>query len=196
MSFAAPKTFITPEQYLAMERKSEVKHEYDRGRIIAMAGASREHNLIALNLGSELRNGLRDRPYEAYVSNMRVRQGMSGPYAYADVVVACGEPQFEDSEVDTLVNPTLIIEVLSPSTERRDRGRKFIKYRSIESLQEYVMIAQDQVHVERHVRRGREWVLADEFDDLDATLRLESIACEVPLRQVYAKVAFPDMPED
>lgn len=195
MSSAVSRTFITPEQYLAMERKSEVKHEYDRGRIIAMAGASREHNLIAGNLFRMIGNQLVDRPCEAYVSDMRVRVGETGPYAYPDVVVACGEPQFEDGEVDTLVNPTLIVEVLSPSTERRDRGRKFHQYRSIESLQEYVMVAQDEVHVERHIRRGQEWVLS-EFDAIDATLHLESIGCDLALRQIYAKVSFPDEPQD
>lgn len=194
MSTAAAKTHLTPEQYLAMERKSEVKHEYDRGRTIAMAGASREHNLIALNVGSEIRNGLRDRPSEAYAGDMRVRVE-DGRYLYPDVVVACGEPRFADDESDNLLNPTLIVEVLSPTTERRDRGRKFHQYRTIESLQEYVMVAQDEVHVERYTRREGEWAFS-ELDTLDGMLRLESIGCEIPLREVYAKVTFPPEPQE
>jgi Uma2 family endonuclease len=187
---SAARTYLTPEQYLALERKSDTKHEYDRGRIIAMAGASREHNLIVLNLGSELRNLLRDRECEAYTGDMRVRVE-AGLYVYPDVAVACGEPRFEGGEVDTLLNPTLIVEVLSPSTERRDRGRKFHQYRTIESLQQYVMVAQDEVRVECYTRRQAEWAFV-EIDQMDATLRLESIGCEVSVREIYAKVKFPD----
>ena len=195
MSSAAAKTRLTPEQYLAMERASETKHEYDHGRIIAMAGASRGHNLIALNLGSQIRDKLLDRPCEAYASDMRVRIGTSDLYVYPDVVVACGEPRFEHGDVDTLLNPTLIVEVLSPSTERRDRGRKFHQYRTIDSLQEYVMVSQDEVRIERYTRRAGEWALS-ERNQIDTTLQLESIGCEIPLRQVYSKVAFPEEPGD
>lgn len=186
MSTAAAKTYLTPEQYLAMERKSEVKHEYDRGRIIAMAGASREHNLIALNVASAIHIGLRDRPCEAYAGDMRVRVE-DGRYVYPDVVVACGEPRFEDGEVDTLLNPTLIVEILSPSTEDRDLGRKLNQYKTIESLQEIVIINQDEVRIKLYTKRQGNWV-PSELDDLAATLRLESIGCGVPLREVYARV--------
>jgi Uma2 family endonuclease len=194
MSSAAAETYLTPEQYLALERKSETKHEYDRGRIIAMAGASRQHNLIALNVASEIRDRLRDRECEAYAGDMRVRIE-DGRYAYPDVVVACGEPRFADGESDTLLNPTLIVEVLSLTTESRDRGRKFHQYRTIDSLHEYVMIAQDEVRVERYARRDGEWVFT-EVGDMAATLRLDSIGCEIALREVYAKVTFPDEPRD
>lgn len=187
------RAFLTPEQYLAFERKSETKHEYDRGRIIAMAGASRIHNLIAMNIASEIHRQLRDRTCEAYSGDMRVRIGESNLYVYPDVVVVCGEPQFEDGEVDTLLNPTAIIEVLSPSTEQRDRGRKSQQYRTIDSLQEYVLIAQDEPRVERYARRDGGWSLT-ELDQIDAALRLESIGCEVPQREIYAKVAFPQEP--
>jgi Uma2 family endonuclease len=191
---SAAKTYLTPEQYLAWERKSDVKHEYDRGRIIAMAGASREHTLIAANVVRVVGNQLVDRPCELYASDMRVRIE-DGRYVYPDVVVACGEPRFADDEADNLLNPTLIVEVLSPTTERRDRGRKFHQYRTIESLQEYVMVAQDEVRVERYTRRDGQWAFF-EVHDLDAKLRLESIGCEVTLREVYAKVTFPDEPRD
>lgn len=192
MSTAAAKTYLTPEQYLAMERKSEVKHEYDRGRIIAMAGASREHNVIAGNVARVVGNQLVDRPCEIYASDMRVRIE-ADLYAYPDVVVACGEPQFEDGEVDTLLNPTLIVEVLSPSTERRDRGRKLEQYKTVDTLQEIVMIAQDKGCIEHYVKREGQW-MPSVLDDVDATLRLDSIGCEVLLRQVYAKVAFSAEP--
>ena len=190
---SAARTYLTPEQYLALEARAEVKHEYDRGRIIAMAGASREHNLIAANIAHLIGNQLIDRPCEAYVADMRV-QIDDGRYVYPDVVVACGEPRFADGESDNLLNPTLIVEVLSPSTERRDRGRKFHQYRTIESLQEYLMIAQDEVRIERYTRRGGEWVFT-EVSDPAALFRLDSIGCEIAVREVYAKVAFPAEPQ-
>jgi len=190
MSTAAVRTRYTPEQYLALERKSPIKNEYYDGEIFAMAGASREHNLIALNLGGELRSQLRDRPCEAYVSDMRVLVARTGLYTYPDVVAVCGEREFQDSEVDTLLNPTLLIEVLSPSTEAYDRGKKFFHYRRLKSLREYVLITQDRVYVERYTRQGEEWLLT-ELSSLDDSLRLASIDCNVPLREVYAKLEFP-----
>jgi Uma2 family endonuclease len=158
--------------------------------MFAMAGASREHTLIAGNVAGELRAQLKGRPCETYQSDMRVRVSESGLYTYPDVVVVCGERQFEDAEVDTLLNPTLIVEVLSESTEAYDRGDKFAHYRRLQSLQEYVMIAQDKVRVERYVRQGSSWVLA-EFSELDDTLHLASIECKVPLREIYDRVEFP-----
>src|SRR4051812_39435033 len=159
MSSAAEKVLLTAEQYLAIERKSEVKHEFYRGEMFAMAGASRAHNLIAFNFAVALGNQLADRPCEAYVGDMRVRIESTGLYTYPDIVVVCGEPKFLDGESDTLLNPTLIVEVLSPATENYDRSRKFAHYRSIPSLREYITIAQDRVWVERHVKRDGEWSL-------------------------------------
>src|SRR5712691_6177164 len=118
---AVPKTLMTEAEYLALERRSDEKHEFYQGEIFSMAGASREHNLIALNLGGELRQELKGRPCEAYVGDMRVRITRSGLYTYPDVVAICGEPEFLDAEVDTLLNPTVLIEVLSDSTEEYDR---------------------------------------------------------------------------
>ncbi len=190
MSSAAEKTRYTPEQYLALERKSPIKHEYYDGEMFAMAGASREHNLIAGNLYREISLQLRDRPCEAYISDLRVLVRPTGLYAYPDVVAVCGEPQFQDREVDTLLNPTLIIEVLSPSTEAYDRGSKFAQYRRLESLREYVLVAQDRVCVERYTRQGQEWVLT-ELNRLEDSLVLASIDCQVALSEIYAKVQFP-----
>jgi Uma2 family endonuclease len=187
MSSAAIKTLYTPEQYLALERESPIKHECCRGEIFAMSGASREHNLVAGNLYAELRGQLRGRPCEAYVSDMRVLVSPTGLYTYPDVTAVCGVPRFEDSEVDTLLNPNLIVEVLSPLTEAYDRGKKFAHYRRLESLREYVMIAQDQVHVERYTRQGDDWLLT-ELRRLEDTLRLESIDCVVALSAIYERI--------
>jgi Uma2 family endonuclease len=189
MSSAAIKTRCTPEQYLALERKSPVKHEYYGGEMFAMAGASRVHNLIAGNLHAEIRAQIRGRPCEAYVSDIRVLVSPTWLYTYPDVVAVCGERQFEDSEVDTLLNPNLIVEVLSPSTEAYDRGKKFAHYRRLESLREYVMVAQDQVRVERYTRQGDEWLLT-ELSRLEDTLRLESVGCAVALSAIYERVEF------
>ena len=156
------KTRLSPEEYLALERKAEVRSEYLDGDMVAMSGGSREHNLIVTNLVSELRLQLKGRPCEVYPSNMRVKVSATGLYTYPDVVVVCGEPTFEDESVDTLLNPTLIIEVLSDSTEAYDRGGKFAHYRKLASLMEYVLIAQTKPHVEYYVRQpDNRWLLAE-----------------------------------
>jgi Uma2 family endonuclease len=190
MSSAARKHRYTPEQYLAQERAASFKSEYCNGSITAMAGASREHNLIAGNIHAELRALLRHRPCETYVGDMRVCVAPTGLYTYPDIVAVCGEPQFLDSELDTLLNPTVIVEVLSPSTEADDRGYKFAHYRRLASLREFVLAAQDKVLVERYTRQGEDWLLTD-LSRLDDLLRLASIDCEIPLREVYAKVQLP-----
>jgi Uma2 family endonuclease len=181
---------ITPEQYLALERKADFKSEYCNGFIIAMAGASRVHNTIALNLASEIRSQLKGRRCRVYMSDMRLRVSPTGLYTYPDVVAVCGEVEFEDDEVDTLLNPTMIVEVLSPTTEAYDRGDKFRQYRELASLREYVLVAQDKILVERYTRQGNEWLRTD-FKSLDDTLPLASIGCEIALREIYALIEFP-----
>ena len=193
MASAVSRTYLTPRQYLAIERKSEIRHEYHRGEVFAMAGASREHNLVALNIASDFRNQLRDRPCEVYISDMRVRVEATGLYTYPDVVVACGEPRFEDDEVDTLLNPTLIVEVLSPSTEAYDRGKKFLQYRTIPSLSDYVMVAQDEVRVEHYLRQDDRWVLI-ELNRPDQTFVAESLGCTMRVSEIYRKVEFDKAP--
>jgi Uma2 family endonuclease len=185
-----PTTYLTPEEYLAMERKAEYKNEYIDGEIVAMTGASRKHNLIAVNIAREISQQLRGRPCETYSSDMRVRVPSARLYTYPDIVVACGEPQFEDDYVDTLLNPTLIIEVLSESTELYDRGKKFGFYRTIESLAEYLLIAQDERQIEQFVRQSDERWLLSEHRSPEATVELASIQCFLELREVYDKVAF------
>jgi Uma2 family endonuclease len=187
MASATRITRYTPEQYLALERRADFKSEYDGGFITAMAGASRVHNLIAGNLHGEIRSQLKGRPCEVYMGDLRLCVNSTGLYTYPDVMAVCGEREYLDAEVDTLLNPTLIVEVLSSTTESYDRGRKFGHYRRLASLKEYVMVAQDEINVERYTRRGDDWVLS-EFTSLDDILRLESINCEVPLREIYDRV--------
>jgi Uma2 family endonuclease len=184
--------YYTPEEYLALERKAEYKSEYINGQIYAMSGASREHNLIALNLASELRSQLKGKPCEVYASDMRVKVGPAGTYTYPDVVAVCGEPRFEDAQLDTLVNPTVIIEVLSQSTEAYDRGEKFAHYRDLESLTDYILVAQNRIRVEHYVRygdTGEQWMLTP-ISNLGSKLHLASIGCDVSLHDIYDRVEF------
>lgn len=189
-----PKPRLTPEDYLAIERSAEFKSEYFDGEIFAMAGASRAHNSIVLNTGSEIRQHLKNRSCKAYVNDMRVKVNPTGLYAYPDVIVVCGKEQFEDTHLDTLLNPTLIIEVLSDSTEAYDRGRKFEHYRHLDSLVEYVLIAQQRPHIESYRRQPDQQWLLTECSGLDATLRLQSIDCDLALAEIYAKVELSESP--
>jgi Uma2 family endonuclease len=182
------KSRFTVEQYLTLERKAEYKSEYLSGEIFAMGGASRRHNLISLNIGAEFRTQLKQRPCEVYTSDMRVKVSATGLYTYPDVVVVCGEPAFEDAEVDTLLNPTLLVEVLSKSTEDYDRGGKFEHYRTLESLQEYVLVAQQKHHVMHYVRQPDNAWLLSETTSMDCVMHLLSINCDLALTEVYAKV--------
>lgn len=186
-----PQPRIPPEEYLTLERRSEGRSEYVNGQVYAMTGASRAHNLIVWNIAGELRERFRGRPCEAYVSDMRVKVDPTGLYTYPDVAALCGEPRFEDAEVDTLLNPAVIIEVLSPSTEAYDRGEKFAHYRRLASLTEYVLLAQDRARAERYVRQGEGWVLT-EISEPDGVLPLDALGCAVALRELYERVAFSE----
>jgi Uma2 family endonuclease len=180
----------TPEEYLAHERQAEYKSEYIAGQIVAMSGVSWEHSLINGNLFWVLKSQLRGRSCTIHASDLRVKVNARGMYTYPDLVVVCGEPQFEDAHVDTVMNPTVIIEVLSPSTEAYDRGAKFGYYRALPSLQEYLLVAQDQMLIEHFVRAGDIWHF-NAATDPDEVLRLPSIDCAVPLAEVYDQVSFP-----
>lgn len=186
----------TEQEYLAFERASETKHEFYRGEIFAMAGATEDHNTIVGNTGATLHSQLRERPCKHYTNDMRVKVPDGGLYAYPDVVVVCGERKFADDRRDMLLNPTLIIKVLSPSTEGYDRGNKFHSYQHLESLQEYVLISQHQARIERFLRQtDGTWIYADAAG-LDATIELTSIQCTLALADVYAKVTFEEPPPD
>ena len=189
---AIPKTKLTPEEYLEIERKAEYKSEYFGGEVFAMAGAKRRHNVIAWNIGGELRQHLKGRNCEAYPADMRVFVPQTGLYTYPDLVVVCGEPQFQDNAFDTLLNPILIIEVLSDTTETYDRGKKFQHYRSIEILQEYVLVSQDEARIEKYVKRGDGFWLLSEAVGLDSEIEFASIECRIALAEVYDKIDFSD----
>ena len=184
-----PKTFLTEEEYLAIERLAEFRSEFYNGEMFALAGASRRHNRIVTNLVTALDNQLRDRPCNVYSSDMRVRVTSTGLFTYPDVVVTCGEEDFADDEQDTLLNPLVIFEVLSDSTEAYDRGKKFEHYQNIDSLSTYVLVAQEAPRIERYVRQegGRAWVYT-ETHEADALVGIEAIGCELGLEDVYAKV--------
>lgn len=186
----AALTLYTPEEYLALERNAEFKSEYLDGRIVAMSGVTFAHGSIVLNMGAALHSRLRGGPCRAVASDLRVQIEGGRRYTYPDLVAVCGEPRFIDGMLDTLMNPALVVEVLSPTTEAYDRGEKFLHYRTIESLQEYVLVAQDRVLVERFVRSGEFWTLST-FTDLDQSLELASVGCAIPVREIYENVTLP-----
>jgi Uma2 family endonuclease len=187
-----PKPYYTPEEYLALERAAvDTKSDYldgeIYGEIYAMAGATEDHNLIAGNIYRLLGNRFEGGPCRAYINDMRVRVAPDGLYTYPDVVAVCGEREFLDERRDTLLNPTVLFEVLSPSTEGYDRGAKFAQYWRLASLTDYVLVAQDRVRVEHSVRQGEGWFVTA-LTALDATLRLPALDCALPLAAVYADV--------
>ena len=187
MASAAAQTYLTPEEYLAFERKATTKHEYLNGQIVAMSGASFAHNFITVNIATSLNVQLMEGECRVATSDMRVKVTQIDSYFYPDVVVVCGEPRAEDDTFDTLLNPTLIVEVLSPSTEGYDRGEKFEHYQQIASLKDYILISQDEVHVEYYYRQENEW-LQTEFVELEDVLSLLSIGCELHLSDIYRRV--------
>ncbi len=188
---AEPTVKLTPQEYLVMERQREYKTEYSDGYVLAMAGASRWHNMIVTNLVGELRAQLKKKPCEIYPSDMRVWIPRFKKYTYPDVVVVCGKPEFQDEHRDTLLNPTILIEVLSSSTAAYDRGEKFKMYRTLDTLQEYLLISQDAPLLERYVRQEgtRFWMLSD-AEGPDAQMELSAIECSLSLAEVYDKVEF------
>jgi Uma2 family endonuclease len=183
-----PKTLLTEDEYLAFERRSEFRHEYLAGEVFDMTGASREHNLIVTNLVITLGNQSRDRDCNVYANDMRVKVRRARHYAYPDVVVTCGEEEFEDAELDTLLNPLVIFEVLSDSTEAYDRGKKFESYQRVESLTDYLLVSQHARRIEQFTRGGgRDWVYKEAHEPGDV-VRIQSIGCDLRLEDVYLKV--------
>lgn len=181
---------LSPEEYLELERNSEEKHEYLAGDVFAMSGAKRNHNKVVANLSGLLWQGLKGRECEFYPSDMRVFVPKTGLYTYPDLVVVCEEPRFQDNVPDTLLNPLLLVEVLSDSTEGYDRGKKFQHYRSIDSLREYVLVSQTEARIEKYLKQGDGfWVLSEAVGP-ESAIAFESIGCEIPLIEVYDKVSF------
>jgi Uma2 family endonuclease len=183
-------TFVTPDDYLAVERESDTKAEYFDGTVYAMTGASINHIRVVTNLILELGSQLRDRKCDVLSNEMKVRLQDSRKFFYPDVTVLCGEPQFHDKRRDIILNPILVIEVLSPSTEAFDRGAKFQAYQTLDSLKEYVLVAHDKSVVEQFVRReDGKWTYTVVIG-LESSLQLPSVECTLNLSAVYDKVEF------
>lgn len=191
MSLPLMMPVMTTREYLDVERRSEARHEYLDGHVYLMAGESPAHSTICFNLSGIVHAQLRGTPCRGFSPNMKVRAGEKGLYAYPDLAVVCGEPAFHDEHGDMLVNPTVVFEVLSPSTAAYDRGEKSLRYRTqIESLQDYVIVEQDRPHVEHLSRQPDGTWLTTEVGGLDAVLALASIGCRVPLAELYSRLDF------
>jgi Uma2 family endonuclease len=188
------KRLLSPQEYLARERLADVRSEFYRGEVFAIAGASWEHTLIKDNLAREAGNQLKSGPCRVLTSDMRVKVNRTGLYTYPDIVVVRDEPQFEDKVLDTFLNPRVVVEVLSDSTEKYDRGTKFAHYRQLPSILEYVLVAQDRPLLERYVRQTDDtWVLTA-FSDMALTFAFGTITVQTAITDIYRDVKFPDMP--
>ncbi|MGC2238761.1 MAG: Uma2 family endonuclease [Pyrinomonadaceae bacterium] len=188
---ALPKPVYSADEYLALEENAEYRSQFYNGEIFAMAGASRKHNAISMNTSSNLHFQLRSRDCEIYQNDMRVKVTET-LYTYPDIVIVCGKPEIEKKRGENLLNPSVLIEVLSPSTEKFDRGEKAQFYRSMPSLREYVLISQDKSYVEHFIRQENGGWLLKEYSEMSETLRLPNIDCEIALSEVYAKVDFTE----
>lgn len=187
---AVPEPRYTVEEYLARERVAPHKSEYYRGAIFAMSGGTPRHNTTGGNIFASLRGRLRGSACRPYNSDQRIRTSPNGLSTYPDVSVVCGEFQLDSQDRDAIVNPRVIFEVLSKSTESYDRGKKFDLYRQLESLREYVLVAQDEPHVERFLRQeDGSWLLTF-YTGLEASLQLTTLECVLPLSEIYEDVTF------
>jgi Uma2 family endonuclease len=179
----------TVDDYFRVENESPLKHEFRRGRIIAMAGGLEPHSLIGTNIAGSLWGRLRGSPCRVYNPDLRVFAADYGEYAYPDVTVICGPTEFNERK--TAMNPKVIVEVLSTSTEAVDRGEKFDAYREIPTFEQYLLVAQDRPYAQTFLRQpGGNWLMHP-YVGIDAVIRLESIGIELPLVEVYAGVVFP-----
>ncbi len=185
-------TRMTPEEYLDFEKSAEIRHEYCYGEIFAMTGGSLNHNQINGNIFNQLKNKLGGSSCRPFASDMRVKIQKIDKYTYPDIVVVCGEIELEKNKgAETLLNPMVVIEILSNSTEAYDRGTKFRHYRLISSLQEYILVSQNNCLVEQYVRSdGGIWQILNPCTDIKQSIRINSIGCELPLSAVYDLVEF------
>lgn len=202
MSLPQPQLLCTPEEYLAFERDAFERHEWLDGMIYAMAGESPQHSLISANGISILNTQLRGKPCAVYSPNMKIYSrlpsdvALKGLFSYADFTVVCGEARFHDEHRDVLINPQVVIEVLSPTTERYDRGKKFLRYQQNSSMTDYVMIAQAYPSIEHYERQPNGNWLYSITTDLTSSVTLKSIECTLPLAEVYDRIVFPTLLED
>ena len=188
---ANPERRYTLEEYFELERTSEERFEFWNGEVFCMSGVSEEHAEIETNLIVSLKSRLRTRGCRVFPANIRIKVPSAPPYRYADLSALCGEAQFEEiGGVDALVNPQLIVEVLSPSTEAYDRGDKFTHYKSIPTLSEYLLVAQHRPHVTHLYKQSDGTWIHSEANDLEAVLSLSSLDCELPLNEIYRGVSF------
>ena len=187
---AVPKNQFTIEEYLARERVAEGKSEFYRGQIFAMAGGSPRHNTLSVNIASSLRGRLRGLPCRPFNSDQRIRTQANGLITYPDVSVVCGEFQVDSADRDAIVNLRVIFEVLSQSTESYDRGKKFELSRQLDSLEEYILVLQDEALIERFSRQENGSWLLTVFMGLEAELELQSVATNLPLSEIYEDVKF------
>ncbi len=185
---------LTDEEYLALERKAEFRNQFYDGIMYAMSGGSPTHAFVISAMAREFGNAFKKRPCRVASSDFRVRVSRGGLYTYPDIVVVCDEPKYSDDQKDTLVNPTLLIEVLSPSTEAYDRGFKTEQYRKIESLREYALVSQSRPHIEVFRRQASGDWLMSESTGVDASCRFDSVDCTIPLAEIYDKITFEEVP--
>ncbi|MEK6324491.1 MAG: Uma2 family endonuclease [Acidobacteriota bacterium] len=200
------ETVYTEAEYLALERESEERHEYLDGQIYAMAGESPQHGTICTNLTVEIGSQLKGQPCQLWSKDSKVRSGpipksrysTKDLYSFPDLVVVCGEPQFLDEHRDVLLNPKVIIEVLSPTTEAFDRGEKFLRYRTcLDSLTDYVVVSQSMTLIEHFERQTNgQWVIAATATELSETVTLSSIDCALRLTEVYDRIVFPALSDE
>lgn len=178
---------ISEEEYLIREPEAEYKNEYRDGRMVAMSGASPAHERITGNVFGDLRQILKGGPCEVFTSNLRIKVAAARFYTYPDVSVVCGPAQFDAKDPHSLINPTVIVEVLSPSSETYDRGQKFSCYQKLDSLSDYILIRQDRVHIEHFMRKNNKWESAV-YQSLDDVLYFLALDCRLSLRAIYERV--------
>lgn len=185
---------MTPQEYYAHERLAEEKSDYFQGEIFARAGGSSRHSLICVNISGELRSRLKGSPCAVYESNQRLKIHSNGLRAYPDVSVYCGEMHYdeEDPERDTATNPRVIVEVLSESTERYDRGLKAASYRTIPSLESYLLVSQDEAHVEVYEKAEEHSWRLTEFIGLESQVELSCLDLAIPMAEIYDRLSFPE----
>jgi Uma2 family endonuclease len=191
---AAPERKLTVAEYLAFERTAEQKHEFLDGELFVKARASREHNVVKENLIGELFVRLKGGPCRTFSSDQRVKVARTGLYTYPDLMIVCGPPEYDPDDRDTFVNPQVVIEILSPSTEAYDRGAKFRHYQKLPPVREYVLVSQDQMQVELFVRQPDEKWMLTTFDGAEGEFTLATVPVRLPLADVYRGVEIPDRP--
>lgn len=188
---AVPKRRLTAEEYLAQERLASFKSEFYQGEVFAMAGASYEHNQVKENLVFELRSRMKDGPCRPYSSDFRVHVPRTTLFTYPDIVIICNKPEFTDDHLDVLLNPEVIVEVLSESTEKYDRGVKFQQYQQISSLKEYILVSQHEPRIESYVRQANDKWLLTNYVGLSAQLIVNAVKITIPLQAIYDGVELP-----